>query len=71
MVINNYNEPAKVMHPKLLDGLNCESKGEDNGRRSCVMFPSLQHFRGKRACWSSKMGTRKIDKKINYSHKRA
>jgi hypothetical protein len=22
-----------VTHPKLLDGFNCESKGEDNGRR--------------------------------------
>jgi hypothetical protein len=61
MVINNYNEPTKVMHPKLLDGFNYESKGEDNRRRrSYVVLPGLQHFQGKRACWSSKMGTRNV-----------
>ncbi len=43
--------------PKLLDGLNWESKGEDNGkRRSWGALPSLQHFGGRRVCWSSEMG---------------
>jgi hypothetical protein len=28
----------------------------------------LQHFEGKGACWSSKMGTKMSDKSINYSH---
>jgi hypothetical protein len=31
----------EMTHPKLLDGLNCEFKGEDNGRRSWVC--SLAH----------------------------
>jgi hypothetical protein len=26
-------ELYNMMHPKLLDGFNCESKGEDNGRK--------------------------------------
>ncbi len=45
------------MHPKLLDGLNCESKGEDNGRKKSLdaLFDS-QHFGGRRACWSFEMG---------------
>jgi hypothetical protein len=42
---------------KLLDGLNYESKGEDKGgRRSWVVLPNLQHFGGKKVCWSSGMG---------------
>jgi hypothetical protein len=43
--------------PKLLDGLNCKSKGEDNGRRRSwgALFGS-QHFRGRKVCWSSRMG---------------
>ncbi len=32
------------------------------------MFPSLQHFGGRGACWNFRMGTRKIDKQLNYSH---
>ncbi len=32
------------------------------------MLSSSQHFGGRRACWSSGMGTRKIDKQLNYSH---
>jgi hypothetical protein len=35
------------------------------------MLPSLQHFEGKRACCSSKMGTRTSDKQVNYSHELA
>ncbi len=47
--------------PKLLDGLNYKSKGEDNGRRrSWGMFPSLQHFGGKGVCQSSEMGLRRL-----------
>jgi hypothetical protein len=37
--------------PKILDGLNCESKGDNNEmRRSWCMFPGLQHFKGKGVC---------------------
>jgi hypothetical protein len=37
--------------PKFLDGLNCESKGEDSGRRkNWGVFPSSQQFGGRRAC---------------------
>jgi len=38
------------MHPKLLDGLNCKSKDENNGkRRSWVTFLNSSHFEGRRA----------------------
>ncbi len=36
--------------------------------RSWGMLPSSQHFGGRGACWSSEMGIKKSDKKINYSH---
>jgi hypothetical protein len=43
--------------PKFFDGLNCESKGEDNERkRSWGAFLGSQHFGGRGACWSFKMG---------------
>jgi hypothetical protein len=55
--------------PKLFDGLNCESKGEDIERkRSWGTLPGSQHFGGRRVCWSSRIKTRKIDKEFNYSH---
>ncbi len=58
--------------PKLLDGLNCKSKGEDNGRkRSQGALPGLQHFGDREVCWSSEMGIKKIDKQLNYSHRLA
>jgi hypothetical protein len=55
--------------PKLFDGLNYESKGEDNERRRSwgVLLGSL-HFEGSGACWSSRVGARKINKQLNYSH---
>ncbi len=34
------------------------------GKGVCVR--SLQHFEGRGVCWNSKMGTRKIDKQLNY-----
>jgi hypothetical protein len=41
---------------ELLDGLNCKSKGEDNGkRRSWGMLISSQHFGGRGVCCSSGM----------------
>ncbi len=55
--------------PKLLDGFNYESKGDDSRRRqSWGALPGSQHFGGRRAFWCSGMGTRKINKKINYLH---
>jgi hypothetical protein len=47
-----------MMHPKLLDGFNCESKGENNRRRSWGILLGSQHFEGKKACWSFEMGLR-------------
>jgi hypothetical protein len=32
------------------------------------MLPSSQHFGGKGVCWSFKIGIKKGDKQINYSH---
>jgi len=43
--------------------------GENNERiRSWNTFLGLQHFGGRKACWSSRIGTRKSDKKVHYSH---
>jgi hypothetical protein len=42
--------------PKLLNGLNCEFKGENNERRrSWGAFPNSQHFEGRGACWGFEM----------------
>jgi len=55
--------------PKLIDRLNYESKGENNGRiKSWNTFPSSQHFGGRGPCWSSRMQIRMSDKWVNYSH---
>ncbi len=55
--------------PKLLDRFNYKSKGENNRRiKSWGTLLGSQHFRGKRACWSSGMGKKSSDKRINYSH---
>jgi hypothetical protein len=43
--------------PKLLDGFNYKSKGEDNGRRrNWGALPGSQHFAGRGVCWSFEMG---------------
>ncbi len=56
--------------PRLFDGLNYESKSENNGRRkSWGALLGSYHFGGRGACWSSGMGTRKSDKQVNYSHR--
>jgi hypothetical protein len=54
--------------PKLFDGLNYESKGEDIERRSWGAFPGSQHFGGKKGVLELWNGTRKIDKHFNHSH---
>ncbi len=52
-----HSKYASWRTPKLLDGLNYESKGEDNRkRRSWGVFPGSQHFGGRGACWSFGMG---------------
>jgi hypothetical protein len=44
-------------------------KGENNRRtRSWGTLLGSKHFQGRGACWSSRMGTRKSDKQVNYSH---
>jgi hypothetical protein len=44
-------------------------KGENNEKtRSWGTFPGSQHFAGEKVCWSSGMGPRKSDKKVNFSH---
>jgi hypothetical protein len=54
---------------KLFDRFNCESKGENSRRiKSWGTLLDLQHFGSRRACWSSGMGTRTSDKRMNYSH---
>ncbi len=69
---STWESQEKWCTPKLLDGLNWKSKGEDSGRkRNWGTFPSSQHFEGRGVFWNSKMGTRKIDKQVNYSHKPA
>ncbi len=40
---------------------HCKSKKKTNGkRRNWGVFPSSQHFEGRRACWSSEMGLRRL-----------
>jgi len=47
--------------PKLLDGLNCESKGEDNEKRKIWgSLPGSQHFEGRKVCLSFGMGLRRM-----------
>jgi len=58
--------------PKLLNRFNYKSKGENVERkRNWGTFLNLQHYEGRRACWSSRMGTITCDKHVNYSHKLA
>jgi len=47
----NMDYPPSMTHSKLFDGLNYESKGEDNRRRKSwgTLLGSL-HFGGRRAC---------------------
>jgi hypothetical protein len=64
-----WNKKLVMTHPKLLNKLNCESKGENNERiRNWGMLLGSQHFKARRACWSSRMGTRMNYKLVNYSH---
>jgi hypothetical protein len=49
---------------KFLNGLKCESKGEDNKKKkSWDALPSLQHYEGRHACWRSRMGLRRLTSK--------
>jgi len=63
---NNDTPPISLMSSTV--GPN----GENNPTiRNWGMLPGSQHFGGKGACWSFEMGTKKSDKKINYSHRHA
>jgi len=53
--------------PKLLAGLNCESRGEDNGRKSWGVLPSSQHLGGLRVCQNCGMGLGRLTSN-KYSH---
>jgi hypothetical protein len=58
-----------VTHPQATWYIQLQIQGENNKRmKGWGMLPNLQHFRGRRACWSSRMGTRTSDKQVNYSH---
>jgi len=47
-------------------------KHENNKRiKNWGRLLSSQHFKGRGACWSSEMGSRKSDKQVNYSHELA
>jgi hypothetical protein len=55
--------------PTPLTDSTMNPKGENSERtRSWGTFFGSQHLGGRGACWNSKMGTRKNDKKVNYSH---
>ncbi len=52
---------GQMTHPKLLDGLNYKSKGEESRRkRNWSALPSLQDFEGRRVCQSSRMGLERL-----------
>ncbi len=58
------------MQPQAPSWTHHNCKGEDGARkRSWGTFLGSQHFEGTGACWSFEMGTRKINKQFNYSHK--
>jgi hypothetical protein len=60
-----YFSRSYLTHPQI-PWLNCKFKGENNKKiESGSMFFGSQHFGGKNACWSSKMGIRMSDKQIN------
>jgi hypothetical protein len=69
-----YYIPYKMLYekwctPKLLNRLNCESKGENNGRkRSWVRSLAYNTLTVKKACWNSEMGIRTSEKWVNYPH---
>jgi hypothetical protein len=49
IIIENFL--ACMMHPQTLDGLNCESKCDNNGRkRSWGALLGSQHFGGRKVC---------------------
>ncbi len=65
------NKDGDALLTPLMDSI-VSPKGENNGRtRSWGTLLDSQHFGGRRACWSSGMGTRKSDKQVNYSHRLA
>ncbi len=57
--------------PTLLERFKCEFKSESRGGRNWGMLLSSPRFKGKMACWNFRMGTKTIDKRVNYSHKLA
>ncbi len=54
----------------LMDSLQVQRWSQQKEKATGTLRNS-QHFGGKRACWSSKMGTKNINKQLNYSHKLA
>ncbi len=56
--MNLFDTPSRSLKDS-----NESPKVENNERkRSWDLFPNSQHFEGRGACWSSKMGTRMNDK---------
>jgi len=56
-----------LTHPTLFERFKCKFENENIERRkSWGTLISSQHFEGRRVCQSSKMGTRKSDKQVNY-----
>jgi hypothetical protein len=65
-------DDGSVTHPQAPRWTHYKSKGEYSERRkSWGALPNSLHFGGRGVCWSSGMGTRKIDKQLNYSHEPA
>jgi hypothetical protein len=58
-----YNAPPS----SLMDSMQVQ-KWRHWKEKELGAFPDSQHFGGRRACWSSRMGIRKINKQLNHSH---
>jgi hypothetical protein len=59
MLVNLLNQRA----PKLLEEPKCGSQSEIlEKKRNQGMLPSLQHFKGRKACWSFGMGLEQTHK---------
>ncbi len=69
LTLLTFNETLFDTPPNSLMDSTMSPKGENNERvRNWGTLPGSQHFEGKRACWSSGMGTRKSDKQVIPSH---
>jgi hypothetical protein len=65
------NEHIDAPPNSLMDSIVSPKGWKQRKGKELGTFFGSQHFGGRGACWSSRMGTRKIDKQVNHSHRLA